>query len=195
MVVRLCLWQQLAGRLANHLPSTDEFDDSDAAVTTALAFAVEVFKYPFEMLLGSKAAVVYIEDAAEVPQKAEAHAAGEGVQHTGPKSQPEEAVGTQTGSPNGSGGQGGIHDLNRDGESPQCSRTAAPMKGSADRHSSLSSSPAAEVMGCAQISLQMLRELASTGSALYKALKEVCMLLHEHPSESAPYRFSMPVSL
>lgn len=52
----LCIWSLLAGKLAAVLPTSDEFDQSDAAMMTAVAFITEVLKYPFELLARSRSA-------------------------------------------------------------------------------------------------------------------------------------------
>ena len=46
----LDIWSLLAASLAKSLPTSDEFDDSDAAVTAAVAFTIQVLKYPLEAL-------------------------------------------------------------------------------------------------------------------------------------------------
>ena len=45
----LDIWSTLAASLTKVLPSSDEFDQSDTVMTTALAFVTEVLKYPFEL--------------------------------------------------------------------------------------------------------------------------------------------------
>lgn len=50
----LCIWGFLAGSLAHVLPTSDEFDQSDAAMMTAVAFITEVLKHPFELLNRSR---------------------------------------------------------------------------------------------------------------------------------------------
>ena len=50
------MWSLLAGKLAAVLPTSDEFDQSDAAMMTAVAFITEVLKYPFELLARSRSA-------------------------------------------------------------------------------------------------------------------------------------------
>ena len=52
----LSIWSLLAGKLAAVLPTSDEFDQSDAATMTAVAFITEVLKYPFELLAQSRSA-------------------------------------------------------------------------------------------------------------------------------------------
>ena len=52
----LCIWGFLAGSLAHVLPTSDEFDQSDAAMMTAVAFITEVLKHPFELLDRSRTA-------------------------------------------------------------------------------------------------------------------------------------------
>ncbi len=59
----LDIWSLLAASLAKSLPTSDEFDDSDAAVMAAIAFTIQVLKYPLEALrkgtsAGEKGAVV-----------------------------------------------------------------------------------------------------------------------------------------
>lgn len=46
----LHIWSLLASSLAKVLPASDEFDQSDAAMMTAIAFITETLKYPFELL-------------------------------------------------------------------------------------------------------------------------------------------------
>lgn len=52
----LSIWGILAGSLAHVLPTSDEFDQSDAAMMTAVAFVTEVLKHPFELLERSRTA-------------------------------------------------------------------------------------------------------------------------------------------
>lgn len=52
----LCIWSLLAAKLAAVLPTSDEFDQSDAAMMTAIAFITEVLKYPSELLARSRSA-------------------------------------------------------------------------------------------------------------------------------------------
>jgi hypothetical protein len=47
---KLDIWSLLAASLARSLPTSDEFDDSDAAVMAAVAFTIQVLKYPLEAL-------------------------------------------------------------------------------------------------------------------------------------------------
>ena len=46
----LDIWSLLAASLAKPLPTSDEFEDSDAAVMAAIAFTIQVLKYPLEAL-------------------------------------------------------------------------------------------------------------------------------------------------
>ena len=46
----LDIWSLLASSLTKALPGSDEFDQSDAAMMTALAFTTEVLKHPFQMV-------------------------------------------------------------------------------------------------------------------------------------------------
>ncbi len=46
----LDIWSLLAASLAKSLPTSDEFDDCDAAVMAAIAFTIQVLKYPLEAL-------------------------------------------------------------------------------------------------------------------------------------------------
>lgn len=52
----LHVWSLLASSLAKVLPASDEFDQSDAAMMTAVAFITETLKYPFELLGQDKSA-------------------------------------------------------------------------------------------------------------------------------------------
>ena len=52
----LHVWSLLASSLARVLPASDEFDQSDAAMMTAVAFLTETLKYPFELLGRDKSA-------------------------------------------------------------------------------------------------------------------------------------------
>ena len=52
----LDIWSLLAASLAKSLPTSDEFDDSDAAVMAAIAFTTQVLKYPLEALRKGTAA-------------------------------------------------------------------------------------------------------------------------------------------
>ncbi|DBB11399.1 TPA: hypothetical protein ACH3X3_006816 [Trebouxia sp. C0006] len=52
----LDIWSLLAASLAKSLPTSDEFDDSDAAVMAAIAFTIQVLKYPLEALRKGTAA-------------------------------------------------------------------------------------------------------------------------------------------
>ncbi|KAL0020037.1 hypothetical protein WJX77_006418 [Trebouxia sp. C0004] len=46
----LDIWSLLAASLAKSLPTSDQFDDYDAAVMAAVAFTIQVLKYPLEAL-------------------------------------------------------------------------------------------------------------------------------------------------
>ena len=54
--IHLDTWSLLAASLAKVLPASDEFDQSDAAMMTAVAFITETLKYPFELLDRSRSA-------------------------------------------------------------------------------------------------------------------------------------------
>lgn len=115
VTIRLEMWRQQASRLATHLPTTDELEDSDAAVMAALAFAVEVLKHPFELLCQLGTADLQVTAPAETvalsrdAQRDSIHAQGAdgnrsimAAQHqnpTGASKLPEALMGTQTGSP------------------------------------------------------------------------------------------------
>ena len=170
------MWEQLANRLAHHLPRTDEFEDSDAAVMAALAFAVEVLKYPFEMLCQPSTASMHVVLSADAAATGRADAAGGVLHHDGGNV----AHGTQVGSPDGLfGGHRGVSVPPADGDSPQCSRTATPPKPvqrSADRHGSPSSSPKAELDSAGPAThcdVKVLKDCGLAWKALYKALQEV----------------------
>ena len=113
--IKLEMWRQQASRLSQHLPTTDELEDSDAAVNAALAFAVEVLKYPFELLCQLAAAdlqvtapahpVAFSRHAQHDSSPAQRAVGGRGTMaavhrhQIGVSRPPEALLGTQTGSP------------------------------------------------------------------------------------------------
>lgn len=175
VLVSFKMWQQLAGMLSQQLPRTEEFEGSDAAIMAALAFAVEVLKYPFEMLCQPDAAALCVVTSA-VNTAAQV---ASGCQQDGGNARTGEKPGTQTGSPDGAlRGQSRVHNCKSDGDSPQCSRTAAPIKASTDKQTSPSSSAntAVELSGqgrMTEVEVETLRAFGVAWKALYKALHEV----------------------
>lgn len=179
------MWEQLANRLSHHLPRTDEFEDSGAAVMAALAFAVEVLKYPFEMLCQPSAASMHVVLVADAAATARADAAVGVLHHDGENVAAGVAHGTQVGSPDGLfRGHRGVSVPAADGDSPQCSRTATPPKpvqGSADRQSSPTSSRKAAVDSAGPAThcdVEVLKDCGLAWKALYKALQEVSIVSH-----------------
>ena len=178
VLVSLQTWQQLAGMLSQQLPRTDEFEGSDAAIMAALAFTVEVLKYPFEMLCPPDAAVLCVVTSAVNAAAPAAAQVADGCQD-GDNAHAGEKPGTQTGSPDGAlRGQSRVHNCKPDGGSPQCSRTAAPIKASTDKQTAPSSSAntAVELSGqgrMTEVEVETLRAFGVAWKALYKALHEV----------------------
>ena len=162
--------------LSQHLPRTDEFEGSDAAVMAALAFAVEVLKYPFEMLCQPDATALCTVNTKDAAAPAAVQVVGEH-QQNGDNLLPGEKPGTQTGSPDGAlQGRTRVHNSKSDGESPQCSRTAATTKASAEKQSSPSSLPAVGLSGqcrSTDVEAETLTTFGRAWTALYKALHEV----------------------
>ena len=111
--IRLEMWRQQASRLAQHLPSGEELEDSDAAVMAALAFTVEVLKHPFELLSQPAAAALQVSAQSSSMTSVRKAQTGSkknseggtgktpanGQQGVTEQAGPEALVGTQTGSP------------------------------------------------------------------------------------------------
>lgn len=69
----LDIWSLLAASLTKALPASDEFDNSDAALMSALAFVTEVLKYPFVLVdktdSADKACIVTVCNGGRGPTK------------------------------------------------------------------------------------------------------------------------------